>query len=91
VLCTSVLLPLQVTAYASGNPDFAGSCGRCYEVKCLLHILFSQRLHCCLLHLQVTAYASGNPDFAGSCGRCYEMQSLLDILFSALLVCRPCR
>jgi hypothetical protein len=26
---------LQVTTYASGNPDFAGSCGRCYEVKCL--------------------------------------------------------
>jgi hypothetical protein len=24
----------QVTAYASGNPDFPGACGRCYEVKC---------------------------------------------------------
>jgi cullin-associated NEDD8-dissociated protein 1 len=33
-MCAAVLLPLQVTAYASGNPDFAGSCGRCYEVKC---------------------------------------------------------
>eukprot|EP00882_Tetradesmus_deserticola_P029182 GHRQ01032631.1.p4 GENE.GHRQ01032631.1~~GHRQ01032631.1.p4 ORF type:complete len:104 (-),score=12.04 GHRQ01032631.1:1-312(-) len=25
---------LQVTSYADGNPDFPGSCGRCYEVKC---------------------------------------------------------
>jgi hypothetical protein len=25
---------IQVSAYASGNPDFAGACGRCYEVKC---------------------------------------------------------
>lgn len=25
---------MQVMAYASGNPDFPGACGRCYEVKC---------------------------------------------------------
>lgn len=24
----------QVTSYATGNPDFPGSCGRCYEVRC---------------------------------------------------------
>ncbi|WIA34055.1 hypothetical protein OEZ86_012433 [Tetradesmus obliquus] len=31
----TVLWPKEhVTAYASGNPDFPGACGRCYEVKC---------------------------------------------------------
>lgn len=24
---------VQVTAYADGNPDFPGACGRCYEVR----------------------------------------------------------
>jgi len=24
----------QVASYATGNPDFPGACGRCYEVRC---------------------------------------------------------
>lgn len=33
----NVLWPKEhVTAYATGNPDFPGACGRCYEVRWFL-------------------------------------------------------